>query len=116
MTIDQLKTNFPKLMDKLPEDMTQMRYILVIDENYNDVDSDEFDAIDPEDYNYLVYLTDLLQETVGREIFATLADKYAAHEIFSDFYASQEDLYGVMTNEGEEGIARAILGEIEKVL
>ena len=116
MTLDQLKTNFPKLMDKLPEDMTQMRYILVIDENFNDVDSDEFDAIDPEDYNYLVYLTDLLQETISEEIFGTLPEKYSQHKIFSDFYASQEDLYGVMTTEGEEGIAKAILGEIEQAL
>lgn len=116
MTVEQLKISFPKLMEKLPEDMTQLRYILVIDENFNDVDSDEFDAIDPEDYNYLVYLTDLLQETVGKEIFETLPDRYAKHEIFSDFYASQEDLYGVMTTEGEEGIARAILGEIEQAL
>ncbi len=116
MTLDQLKINFPKLLSRLPEDMTQLRYILVIDENFNDVDSDEFDAIDPEDYNYLVYLTDLLQEAVGKELFATLPDKYANHQIFSDFYASQEDLYGVMTQEDEEGIARAILGEIEQAL
>ena len=29
--------------------------------------SDEFDAIDPEDFNYLVYVTDRLQEVVGEE-------------------------------------------------
>ena len=116
MTLDQLNTHFPKLLSRLPEDMTHLRYILVIDQNYNDVDSDEFDAIDPEDYNYLVYLTDLLQDVVGKELFATLPEKYATHEIFSDFYAAQEDLYGVMTQEDEEGITKAILGEIEQAL
>ncbi len=116
MTIDQLKTSFPKLMSRLPEDTDQLRYILVIDKNYNDVDSDEFDAIDPEDYNYLIYLTDLLQESIGETTFALLPDIYEKNEIFSNFYASQEDLYGVMTTEDEEGIVRAILGEIEQIL
>ena len=116
MTIDQLKTSFPKLLNKLPEDMTQLRYILIIDENFNDVDSDEFDAMDPEDYNYMIYLTELLQKTIGEEILASLPYKYQEHEAFSDFYASQEDFYGVMTTENEEGIARIILGEIEQAL
>ena len=116
MTLDQLKISFPKLLSKLPEDMTQLRYILIIDENFNDVDSDEFDAMDPEDYNYMIYLTELLQETIGEEILTSLSSKYQAHEAFSDFYASQEDFYGVMTAENPEGIARVILTEIEHSL
>ena len=110
--IEQLKLDYPKLFAKLPEDISALRYILVIDENFNDVDSDEFDDIDPEDYNYMVYLTDLLQETIGKDIFDALPEIYYNNEKFQDFHPSQEDLFGVMTNEKEEGITKVILGEI----
>ncbi|MEA3419949.1 MAG: hypothetical protein U9Q90_11195 [Campylobacterota bacterium] len=116
MNIETLKENYPKLFSRLSDDITELRYILVIDENYNDVDSDEFDAIDPEDYNFLVYLTDQLQDAMGEKVFASLPDKFSKLKAFDDFYASQEDLYGVMTALNEEGIAKAILGEIEKEL
>ena len=39
----------------------------MIDENYDDDDSDEFDAIDPEDFNYLLDVTDILQE-LGKRV------------------------------------------------
>ena len=65
MTIETIEKNYPKLFKTLPEDTTELRYLLVIDENYNDDDTDEFDAIDPEDFNYLLYVTDMLQEAVG---------------------------------------------------
>ncbi len=114
--IEQLKIEYPKLFALLPEDISALRYILVIDENFNDVDSDEFDDIDPEDFNYLVYLTDLLQETIGRELFLSLPYKYLENDLFEDFHLSQEDLYGVQTDEDEAGIVKIILTEIEKAL
>jgi len=56
--------SYPKLSALIKEDFSALRYLLVIDENYNDEDTEEFDAIDPEDYNYLVYITELLQESI----------------------------------------------------
>jgi len=114
--IEQLKIEYPKLFSRLPEDISAMRYILIIDENFNDVDSDEFDDIDPEDFNYMVYLTDLLQESIGREVLESLPAKYMEQVLFEDFHVSQKDLYGVMTNESEYEIAKIILDEIEKAL
>ncbi len=114
--IEQLKLDYPKLFALLPEDISALRYIIVIDENFNDVDSDEFDDIDPEDFNYMVYLTDLLQETIGKELVQSLPAKYIQNSAFEDFHLSQEDLYGVQTDENELGIAKIILSEIEKVL
>jgi hypothetical protein len=53
--MNALKKACPKLFEKIEEEVTEIRYLLVIDENYDDDDSDEFDAIDPEDYNFLIY-------------------------------------------------------------
>ena len=116
MNIDELRVSYPKLFDKLPEDTTELRYILVIDENFNDVDSDEFDAIDPEDFNYMVYMTELLQETLGEDIYGKLSDIYEQNSIFEDFYDAGDGLFGVMTKEGEDGITRVFLSEIERSL
>jgi len=116
LNIDELRDSYPKLFDKLPEDTTELRYILIIDENFNDVDSDEFDAIDPEDYNYMVYITELLQETIGEEIYSKLSPIYEQSSIFEDFYDAGDGLFGIMMKESEDGITRAFLSEIERVL
>ena len=116
MSIDELRVSYPKLFEKLPEDMTELRYILVIDENFNDVDSDEFDAIDPEDFNYMVYVTELLQDRVGAELYEKLASRYEDGGIFEDCYDAGDGLFGVMTNKSEDGIARAFLDEIERAI
>jgi len=116
MSIDELKVEYPKLFDRLPKDTTELRYILIIDENFNDVDSDEFDAIDPEDFNYMVYITELLQESIGADIYEKLSDRYEQSSIFEDFYDAGGGLFGVMTKESEDGITRVFLSEIERVL
>ena len=116
MSIEGHRVEFPKLFDKFDEDMSELRYILIIDENFNDVDSDEFDAIDPDDYNYMVYITQLLQDTIGQEKFEQLADIYESHSSFSDFYDAGDGLYGIMTELSEDKISKVILGEIEKIL
>lgn len=116
MSIDELRSSYPKLFARLPDDVTQLRYILIIDENFNDVDSDEFDAIDPEDYNYMVYCTDLLRESIGQELLESLAQRYESSDRFTNFYDAGDGLYGVMTVLDEAGIAKEFLTEIEQSL
>lgn len=36
MTIETLKETYPKLYKLLPEDISELRYLLIIDENYDD--------------------------------------------------------------------------------
>ena len=110
MTIEK---NYPKIFKSLPEDTTELRYLLVIDENYNDVDSDEFDAIDPEDFNYLIYVTDLLQEAVGEAAIVALVKDLKEHKNIDEFYLSEIDLYGIQTSLDEDGIADMVLGTLE---
>ena len=116
MTIENIEENYPKLFKTLPEDVTELRYLLVIDENYDDDDTDEFDAIDPEDFNYLLYVTDLLQEAVGEAHIISLVKTLKVHKDISEFYLSEIDLYGVQTDLDEEGIAARVLGALEEIL
>ena len=116
MNIEILEQNYPKLFKVLPEDITALRYLLVIDENYNDDDTDEFDAIDPEDYNYLVYITDMLQEVMGEEKMIAFVKALKSREEIEEFYLSEIDLYGLQTKLSEEGIAKMILGIVEELM
>ena len=116
MTIETLQKSYPKLYEKLPEDISELRYLLVIDVNYDDDDSDEFDAIDPEDYNFLLYVTDTLQEAVGEPVIIELVKRLKVHKDIEEFYLSDVDLYGIQTNLDEEGIAHMVLGSLEEIL
>jgi hypothetical protein len=111
-----VKKSYPKLFAKLPEDVSELRYLLVIDVNYNDDDTDEFDVLDPEDYNFLLYTTEMLQEAVGEPIMVELVKRLKEHKDIEEFYLSDIDLYGIQTNLDEEGIAHMVLGSLEEIL
>lgn len=116
MTIETLQKSYPKLYAKLPEDVSELRYLLVIDENYDDDDTDEFDAIDPEDFNYLLYVTELLQEAVGEAKMIELVKTLKEHKDIDEFYLSDIDLYGIQTALDEEGIADMVLRSLEEIV
>ena len=116
MNIETLRSTYPKLFDKIDDEVDELRYLLVIDENFNDVDSDEFDAIDPEDYNYLVYITERLQNVLGEAGMVTFIKKFEAHESMDLFYLSDVDLYGIQTSLKEEGIAKMALEIVESIV
>lgn len=106
--------HYPKVFKILDEDMNELRYLMVIDENYNDDDSDEFDAINPEDFNYILYITQRLQDAVGDNVMVELVKKLNAHHAIQEFYLSEVDLYGIQTDLDEEGIARIVLEILEE--
>lgn len=116
MTSEMIEKSYPKIFKKLPKDATELRYLLVIDENYDDDDSDEFDAIDPEDFNYLVYVTDTLQDVVGEESVVSLVKQLKVHKDIDEFYLSEIDLYGIQTNLNEEGIASMVFDILEEIV
>jgi len=116
LTIETIEIQYPALFKLLPSDLSALRYILVIDENYNDDDTDEFDAIDPEDYNYLVYITELTQEAIGEKTLLEMIKKLQNHKDIEEIYVSEIDLYGIQTSLDENGIASMILTTIEALL
>ena len=114
MTVETIEKMYPKLFKILPEDASELRHLLVIDENYNDDDTDEFDAINPEDFNYLIYVTELLQEAVGEEAIIKLVKGLKDHKYIEEFYLSEIDLFGIQTSLDKEGIADMVLGTLEE--
>jgi len=116
LTIEMIQETYPNLYKTLPDDVPELRYLLVIDVNYDDEDSDEFDAIDPEDFNFLLYVTERLQKAVGEPVIVELVKTLKAHKDIKDFYLSDVDLYGIQTELDEEGIAHMVLGTLEEKL
>jgi len=111
-----LKTQYPKLFSKLSEEIDEVRYLVVVDKNFNDVDSNEFDAIDPEDYNYLVYITERLQNAMGENNMIKIIKQLEAHKDISLFYLSEIDLYGIQTDLEDEAIEKIVLSIVESVV
>jgi hypothetical protein len=116
VNIDTLRENYPKLFSKIDNEIDELRYLVVIDKNFDDVDSDEFDAIDPEDYNYLVYITERLQVVLGEEGIVSFIKVLEAHKDISLFYLSEVDLYGIQTELEDDGIAKMVLEIVEEIV
>ena len=100
----------------MPDDVSEIRHLLVIDINYDDDDSDVFDGIDPEDYNFLLYVTDILQEAVSESVMIELIKKLKVHKDIEAFHLSEIDLYGIQTNLDQEAIEHMVIGALEEIL
>lgn len=113
MTIETIEKNYPKIFKRLLEDSIEVRHLLVIDENYHDDDTDEFDGMNAEDFNYLIYVTEMLQEAVGEKAIVEMVKGLKDHKSIEDFYLSEVDLYGIKTVLNKEGIAAMVLSTLE---
>jgi len=111
-----LKIQYPQIFSKLSEEVDEVRYLVVVDKNFNDVDSDEFDAIDPEDYNYLVYITERLQDVMGEKIMVEFIKQLESHKDVALFYLSDTDLYGIQTHLEDEAIEKMVLETVESLV
>jgi predicted house-cleaning noncanonical NTP pyrophosphatase (MazG superfamily) len=111
-----LKDEFPKVYNNLDNEYDELRYLVAVDENYDDIDSDEFDAFNPEDYNYIVYVNDRIQEIIGESGMKKLVDILENQNIFEDFLATDIDNYGVKSDLSEDGVAKKILEIVEGMI
>ena len=111
-----LKQTYPNIFSGLDDDIDEVRYLVVVDKNYDDEDSDEFDAIDPEDYNYLVYITERLQTLFAEGGMVALAKYLESHSRVDLFYLSEIDLYGIQTEMTQKQIEQMILQYVEELL
>ena len=110
-----LETVYPKLFEKLEDKELQLRHLLNVDENYEDYDSEEFD-FDPDEYNFIIYIADLVKDVLGEAKMEALMVTLNEHEKFENFTATEIDLYGVKTFLDEEEIHTLILTQIEEML
>ena len=111
-----LEKKYPNLISKIDEEIDETRYLITVDINYNDEDSDEFDVFDPDEYNYLVYINERVQNVLGNEKMQELVKKLEKLPIFDNFIDGEEDLYGVSSTKSEEEIEEEVLKVIEEML
>ena len=109
MNNEILRSKYPNIFSTLDEDVDEVRFLVVVDKNFDDADSDEFDAIDPEDYNYLVYVTERLQNVLGESGMVSFIKTLESHKSIDLFYLSEVDLYGIQTSLSDEDIATMVL-------
>ncbi len=114
MNIDTLVNNYPNLMGNFVDDIEGLRTLLVIDENEDDPDGENLDIFEPDEFNYLVYVTDAVQGIVGKEGMQRVVEQLESTDLFQNFYSSEIDLYGVKTLKDANDIANVILSVMEK--
>ncbi len=110
-----LKSKYPNLLSKIDEDIDESRFLVTVDINYDDEDSDEFDIFDPQEYNYLVYINERVQNALGEEKMQKLIQELEKLDIFENFINDDIDLYGVYSQKDEEEIVEEVLKTIEKI-
>ncbi len=111
--------DFPNLKNKLSEDehdLDDTRFFCVVDENYEDIDDEEVDVFDPNDYNYLVYITERVSNILGKEGLQKLIETIQKQDFIENFLASEEDLYGIKSNLSDEEIALKITQLIDNLI
>ena len=115
-----IEKNYPNIYSKLDEidkDLDELRYFVVVDENYADIDDEELDVFDPQDYNYLVYITErlsnILTEDGLKKLYLTLDNGV---DFIENFLGSEEDLYGIKSNLSEDELATKIVEIAENIL
>jgi len=114
----KLQEAFPKLLSRIDEEIEELRYLAVVDLNEYDPEiDDDFDEINPEDYNYLAYLPERVVKAIGPELLEKLPEIFENEGVFENFLASEEDLFAIKDlPDREEDVAMKILATIEKEL
>ncbi|NPA27996.1 MAG: hypothetical protein GXN91_02970 [Epsilonproteobacteria bacterium] len=117
MKID-LEKDFPNIYSKVDKDdfIDELRYFVVVDENYEDFDDEENDVFDPAEYNYLVYITQRAVDALGKENLEALYNSLDKDSSFENFLVAEEDLYGVKSELNEEEIGLKVMRLIDKLI
>ena len=110
-----LQEKYQKLFEKLEDKEIELRHLLNVDENYEDFDSEEYE-FDYEDYNFVIYIAEPLQQALGEAKMDELMVKLHDNNVFENFLASEEDLYGVKSTLSEEEIVTLVLDQVEEII
>ena len=110
-----LEEKYPKLFEKLEDKDIELRHLLNVDENYEDFDSEEYE-FDHEDYNYVIYIAEPVQNALGSEKMEEFMVKLHDKDAFENFLASETDLYGVKSTLATEEIIDLVLDQIEEIV
>jgi hypothetical protein len=106
---------YPKLFEKLEDKEVELRHLLNVDHNYEDFDSEEYEY-DFEEYNYVIYVAEPIQNALGKEKMDEFMVKLHNQDAFINFLATEKDLYGVKSDLEEEEISKLILELVEELV
>jgi len=110
-----LEARYPKLFENLEDREIELRHLLNVDENYEDFDSEEYE-FDFEEYNYVIYIAEPVQQALGEEKMDELMVKLHQKDAFENFVASEKDLYGIKSDLSTEEITALVLGQVEEIV
>jgi len=110
-----LVQQYPKLFEKFEDKDLELRHLLNVDENYEDFDSEEYE-FDHEDYNYVIFIAEPIQQALGEEKMDELMVKLHDKDAFVNFLASEKDLYGVKSDLSTEEIITLVLDLVEEIV
>jgi hypothetical protein len=108
MDREELLKNYPNIMKLLDEDIDERRFLVVVDPNVEE-EADEADVFDPTEYNWMIFFPERIKEALGEELFSKLPKIVEELEIVEEFFADDEDLFGIWSESTEEEIANEIL-------
>lgn len=111
----KLEEKYPKLFGKLEDTDIELRHLLTVDENYEDFDSEEYEY-DFEDYNYIIYIAESIQQALGEEKMQEFMVKLHDKKTFENFLATEIDIYGVKTVLNKEALTALILEQVEEIV
>jgi len=112
-----LEKDYPNIANAIEEkDLDELRYFVVTDENYVDIDDEEVDVFEPENYNFLVYVTERLSNALREDGLKELIAKLYEVKEFENFLDSELDLYGVKSDLNGEEIAKKLLSLSNEIL
>lgn len=110
-----LEQKYPKLFDSLEDKEIELRHLLSIDENYEDIDSEEYE-FDFEEYNFIIYIAEPIQKILGEQKMDEFMVKLHDKDTFVNFLASERDLYGVKSELSSDEIATLVLELVEELV
>jgi hypothetical protein len=111
----KLEEQYPKLFEKFEDKDLETRHLLSIDENYEDFDSEEYE-FDFEEYNYVIYIAEMVQEVLGQAKMEELMVKIHDNEAVENFLATELDIYGIKTELGTDELIGFVLNQIEEIV
>ena len=110
-----LAQQYPKLFANFEDKELELRHLLSIDENYEDFDSEEYE-FDFEEYNYVIYIAESIQNVIGKAKMEELMVKLHDNDAFENFLATDIDIYGVKSTLTKDEIATLIISQAEDIV
>jgi len=110
-----LEEQYPKLFKNFEDKDLELRHLLSVDENYEDFDSEEYE-FDFEEYNYVIYIAELVQNVLGQAKMEELMVKIHDNKTVKNFLATELDIYGIKSDLSTEEVTAFVLEQIEEIV